>query len=74
MTNSTDIQLPSISNYGDVVRFAHETANGFHLHQKFAGGRFQTRHPEVFIHVHADGKLRKIEIRKPGGSRFFLNP
>ena len=74
MSNSTQIPLPEINNYDDVIRFARQTAQGFYLHSKFGGGRFQTRHPLIYIHVHADGTLRKIEIDKPGGTKFYLNP
>ena len=38
----------------------------------FCGGRFQTPIPYVFAHIDVDGKLKKIEVDKPGGTRFFL--
>ena len=38
----------------------------------FCGGRFQTPIPYVYAHVDINGKLKKIEIEKPGGTRFFL--
>jgi len=38
----------------------------------FCGGRFQTPFPYVFAHVDNEGRLKKIEVEKPGGTRFFL--
>ena len=37
----------------------------------FAGGRFQTKICFYFGHVDADGKLAKVEVAKPGGSKYF---
>lgn len=38
----------------------------------FNGGRFQTSVKYFFAHVDHDGRLRKIEVDKLGGTRFFI--
>lgn len=66
-----------LGNYDEIIRFANEQVKNFNLHKKtkkFGGGRFQTVNKYIFIHVKYDGTLGKIEIEKPGGTRFFLNP
>lgn len=64
-----------VGDYPAVISFAKAEADHFVCpSSKFAGGRFQTQHPCIFIHVKGDGVLGKIEICKPGGSKFYLNP
>jgi len=56
----------------DILRFAKKESSGFKLHPSFAGGRFQTKHPWIFLHIGADCKLKKVEVCKPGGTLFYL--
>ena len=63
-----------IHDYDKVIEFAKKQAANFQKPKNFAGGRFQTTHAFIFIHVDFNGKLRRIEINKPGGSKFYLNP
>lgn len=66
--------LVDIHDYNAVIEFAENEAKNFKIPKNFAGGRFQTTHNYIFIHIKSDGKLGKIEINKPGGSKFYLNP
>ena len=63
-----------IHNYDAVIKFAKEQSRNFKKPKKFCGGRFQTIHEFIFIHVNRHGILSKIEINKPGGSKFYLEP
>lgn len=63
-----------IHNYDEIIKFAKKEACDFKLPKNFAGGRFQTRHSFIFIHIRSNGELGRIEISKPGGSKFYLNP
>ena len=68
------INLIDIHDYNQVIEFAKDQARNFKVPKCFAGGRFQTGHDRIFIHVDYKGILKKIEIDKPGGSKFYLNP
>lgn len=70
------MELPDIHNYEEIRKFAKEQVKTFDLHKKtdFAGGRFQTIHPNIFLHIRHNGALGRIEIEKRGGSKFYLNP
>jgi hypothetical protein len=58
----------------DQVRnFAITEAGGFDRPKYFCGGRFQTNHPNIFVHINKEGNLIKIEVNKKGGTRYFLS-
>lgn len=63
-----------INNWDAVINFAIIEASNFKKPKNFCGGRFQTNHENIFIHVNSKGQLAKIEINKKGGSKFFLSP
>ena len=67
------VKIPDIHNDEDVLKFARETAKDFSCPKNFCGGRFQTHHKNIFIHVDNMGKLRKVEIDKEGGTKYFLH-
>lgn len=68
--------LPDIHDYSGIRMFANNEAKSFNLHKvtNFGGGRFQTKHPCIFIHIRYNGELSRIEIVKPGGTKFYINP
>ena len=57
-----------------IIEFAKKEAENFNVPNCFYGGRFQTNHDYIFIHVNHKGELGKVEIKKPGGTKYFLNP
>lgn len=70
------MKLPDIHDYEAIREFAKKEVENFNLHKitNFAGGRFQTNHPNIFLHIRYNGKLAKIEINKEGGSLFYMHP
>lgn len=68
------IDINNCKDWDKVIEFAKQQATGFKKPKNFCGGRFQTKHENIFIHVNSKGELAKIEINKKGGSKFFLFP
>ncbi|MFB5622735.1 MAG: hypothetical protein ACE5RH_01955 [Nitrosarchaeum sp.] len=63
-----------IHNYEAVIEYANKQARNFKKPKNFCGGRFQTEHDNIFLHINSKGELSKIEISKEGGSKFYLTP
>ena len=66
--------LPDIHSYDDIIIFAKSQMKNFKKPKHYAGGRHQTKHQNIFLHIRHDGTLARIEINKDGGSKFYLNP
>ena len=61
-----------IHNMSQIRNFAIEEAMNFKKPEYFCGGRFQTKHENIFLHINAEGNLSKIEINKKGGTIMYL--
>jgi len=66
-----DVTKPG-TDWRRILEVIREEFRNFSPPSGYRGGRHQTALKYVFAHVRSDGSLGRIEVDKPGGSRFYL--
>ena len=70
---SIDVTAGAV-DWNRILDMVVEEFRNFHPPAGYKGGRHQTHVRYVFAHIRGDGSLGRIEVEKPGGSRFYLAP